>query len=179
VAPLRRATLSIALGCLLALGCHADRRRADAAAPPAQRETAPDFTLQDLAGSSVHLAALRGHPVVIDFWATWCAPCREQIPVLKRFQARHGDEVVVLGVAVDADGRQVVAPFAAKLGISYRVLLGSEALAERYGAFGFPSLYVVGPDGEIVLTHVGVISDEELERAVAPWVQDRRRASLP
>ena len=103
----------------------------------ARREPAsrpPTWTLEDLAGGSVSLAELRGRPVVIDFWATWCAPCEFQIPVLNQLDERYGDRVEVVGIAVDADGREAVAPFAAEHRIAYRVLLGDEDLAQRYGA---------------------------------------------
>jgi len=141
----------------------------------APADPAPRFVLPDLSGAKVDLQQLRGRPVVIDFWATWCAPCLHQIPVLNDFQEHHPKDVVVLGVAVDVGGRDVVAPFAREHDIRYRVLLGDESLAQRYGAFGFPSLYVVGPDGGIAMRHVGLASQEELEEAVAGWVPQARR----
>ena len=104
--------------------------------------------------------------MIIDFWATWCAPCVEQIPVLNAFQAAHYGEVSVLGIAVDGRGIEVVAPFATEHGIQYPVLLGDESLAQEYGAFGFPSLYVIASDGSIAAKHVGVITEEELEEAL-------------
>ena len=127
---------------------------------------APEFTLPDLLGKQTSLADHRGRPVIIDFWATWCAPCVEQIPVLNAFQAAHYGEVSVLGIAVDSRGIEVVAPFANDHDIQYPVLLGDESLAQEYGAFGFPSLYVIAPDGSIVTHHVGVISEVELEEAL-------------
>lgn len=128
---------------------------------------APPFTLTALDGAEVSLESLRGRPVVIDFWATWCAPCVHQIPVLNEFQAAHPDDVVVLGISVDTAGEETVAEFAEEQEIAYRVLFGDSELARRYGAVGFPSLYVVRPDGRIGYAHVGVVSGEELEEAVA------------
>jgi len=127
---------------------------------------APEFTLPDLLGNKISLADHRGRPVIIDFWATWCAPCVEQIPVLNAFQAAHYGEVSVLGIAVDSRGIEVVAPFATEHGIQYPVLLGNESLAQKYGAFGFPSLYVIASDGRIAAKHVGVITGGELEEAL-------------
>lgn len=105
---------------------------------------------------------------MIDFWATWCEPCLAQIPVLNAFYREQGpDGAVVLGIAVDADGREFVAPFAAEHAIAYPVLLGSERLARDYGAPGFPSLAVVDGAGRIDSLHLGVSTREELAAAVA------------
>ena len=161
--PLGR-VLTLALA-LLAVAC-SDENAPGGGEPPA-RAVAPEFTLPDLFGNEISLSDQRGRPVILDFWATWCAPCVQQIPVLNAFQAAHPAEVVVLGVSVDAQGIEVVAPFADEHDIEYTVLLGSESLAQEYGVFGFPSLYVITPDGSIAASHVGVITEEELEEAVA------------
>jgi hypothetical protein len=98
-----------------------------------------------------------------------------QIPVLNAFHERHaGDGVVVLGVSVDVDGDAVVRDFAAEHGVKYTVLLGDESLAREFGALGFPSLFVIAPDGSVDSSHVGVIDAESLEQAV---VQARRRSA--
>lgn len=168
---MRRMGLALAL-LLLGFGCdHGDSAPGNApgAAPERAALAAPAFTLPDLAGGEVSLAALRGRPVVIDFWATWCAPCERQVPVLNEFHAKYGDRIPVLGIAVDADGAAVVADFVKQHSLRYRVLLGDEGLARDYDAFGFPTLYVIRPDGSIHLSHVGVVSPEALESAVAEW----------
>lgn len=148
---------------LVPIGCRIEADGPDGAPPSA----APDFTLSTLDGGEVQLAALRGRTVIVDFWATWCAPCVHQIPVLNAFQAAHPEDVVVLGISVDTDGPEVVAEFAREHQITYPVLLGSPDLAQRYGAFGFPSLYVITPEGTIDTAHVGVVSEEELEEALS------------
>jgi thiol-disulfide isomerase/thioredoxin len=156
----RRLTAPVLLGtALAAAACRVEEPRG-AAVP------APDWTLESLAGGSVSLAELRGRPVVIDFWATWCTPCEFQIPVLNELEERYGERVEVIGIAVDVDGREVVEPFAAEHGIRYRILLGDEGLAQRYGAVGFPSLYVIRADGAIDSSHVGLVEPEALEEAV-------------
>jgi thiol-disulfide isomerase/thioredoxin len=132
-----------------------------------ERPLAPDFELPDLAGQNVRLSDFAGRTLVIDFWATWCIPCKQQIPVLNAFhRSVAGQDVVVLGVAVDAGGRDVVEPFAAEQGIEYRVVLGDEKLAFDYGAPGFPALAVVSPSGHVDSLHLGVIDRASLEAAV-------------
>lgn len=137
-------------------------------APAAEaRKPAPVFTLSDLAGNQVSLASFRGQIVLIDFWATWCAPCIFQIPVLNEFYARHKEDgVVVLGVSIDVDGEEVIPPFIEENPIHYPVLLGDEDLARRYGAPGFPALVVVDQGGGISDLHVGLVEAEELEEVV-------------
>jgi cytochrome c biogenesis protein CcmG/thiol:disulfide interchange protein DsbE len=168
-----RPALALALLAWLALGCErvdpAAARAAHPGSSAADAVTAPDFRLPDLSGQQISLAELRGRPVVIDFWATWCAPCERQVPVLNAFHDKHGERIPVLGIAIDADGAASVGPFVAEHGLRYRVLLGDEGLAQDYEAFGFPTLYVVRPDGTIHSAHVGVVSPEALEAAVAEW----------
>ena len=160
---LRGGLLLLALSLLL-LGCRVESLPGVDGERDAVR--APGFTLPDLLGNQVSLADHQGRPVIIDFWATWCAPCVKQIPVLNAFQAVHYGEVPVFGIAVDSQGIEVVAPFASEHGIEYPVLVGDESLAQQYGAFGFPSLYVIAPDGTIAANHVGVITQQELEEAL-------------
>jgi thiol-disulfide isomerase/thioredoxin len=171
-----RRGLALALLLASALGCgRADPAPvAGAPEPPAGDAApaavlAPDFSLPDLAGGNVSLAELRGRPVVVDFWATWCAPCERQVPVLNAFHDKYGDRIPVLGIAVDVDGAAAVAPFVRAHDLRYRVLLGDEGLAQDYDAFGFPTLYVIRPDGTIHSAHVGVVTPEALEEAVAEW----------
>ena len=155
---------------LLGLGCERmDPAPAAGEASAAEAALAPPFTLPDLAGGEVSLAELRGRPVVLDFWATWCAPCERQVPVLNAFHDKYGDRIPVLGIAVDANGASSVAPFVQEHELRYRVLLGDEGLAQDYDAFGFPTLFVIRPDGTIHSAHVGVVTPEALESAVAEW----------
>jgi thiol-disulfide isomerase/thioredoxin len=150
------------------LGCGAPEGDSPA---DAGRGPAPDFALPNLAGGELSLADLAGRPVVLDFWATWCAPCIRQVPVLNAIHERYGDQVSVVGVSVDVDAEEVVPPFVEEHEIQYRVLLGDEGLAQRYGALGFPTLFVLGPEGTILAVHSGVITEQALEEALAAWIR--------
>jgi thiol-disulfide isomerase/thioredoxin len=172
-----RLGLGVLIACAIGIGCsrHDDRRMAPAAADEAalaaatEPIAAPDFHLSDLSGKSVSLSDLRGKTVVIDFWATWCPPCVFQVPELNKFwQAnKNAGDVTVIGVAVDAEGASVVAPWVKEQGVQYPILLGSETLAKDFGALGFPTLVVVRPDGKIDSLHVGLIELAELEKILA------------
>jgi peroxiredoxin len=130
---------------------------------------APTFALPDLAGRRVDLADYRGRTVVLDFWATWCPPCVFQVPELNAFWREHRDSgrVAVFGVAVDAEGAEVVAPWVEEQGVEYPILIGDESLAREFGALGFPTVVIVAPDGSIQSSHVGLIEAAELEGVVA------------
>jgi thiol-disulfide isomerase/thioredoxin len=159
-----RAIAALMLGGLLA--CDPPEPAPPAAQPEAS-ELAPDFTLEALEGEAVTLSALRGKPVLVDFWATWCEPCEKTIPVLVAFRKKYGERVPVLGVSVDWD-RDAVAPFAERHRMNYPVLFADESLALEYGAPGFPTLFVVDAQGRIAEAHVGVLTLPELEASVAP-----------
>jgi thiol-disulfide isomerase/thioredoxin len=135
---------------------------------PAALQPAPDFTLPLLDGGSVTLSDFRGKTVIVDFWATWCPPCVFQVPELNRLHSAHREagDVVVIGVAVDVDGAEAVGPWVAEQKVGYRIALGDEDLAVRFGAVGFPTLVVVTPDGHIDSLHVGLIEYDELEALV-------------
>ena len=163
---------------LLASGC--SERSAEPAAGPAAETAAstsdeahaglaPDFELESLSGGRVRLSDLRGKTVVIDFWATWCPPCEFQIPELNAFYEAHRQDadVAVLGISVDIDAAEAVSSWVEDKQVKYEVLLGGESVARRYGALGFPTLYIITPDGSVDSEHVGLIESGDLEAALS------------
>ena len=146
---------------------------AEVAAPAAGAVDAvyPDFTLPDMDGVERDFAEWSGKHRLLNFWATWCAPCRREIPLLKTFQDEHGDDgYVVIGIAVDFP--EEVAAYAETAEFNYPILVGQEdamAVAETSGIefIGMPFTMIVTADGELLDTHTGEILEEDLEHIVA------------
>lgn len=127
-------------------------------------EPVPELTLETLDGTSIDLAAQEGKLLLINFWATWCAPCREEIPDLK---ALHTDleNLTVIGIALDRKGREVVEPFAQKLEINYPIVIDEAGTAEAaFGPIpGLPTTILVSPEGQITKRVVGIFPAEDMK----------------
>ena len=133
---------------------------------------APDFSLERLEGGEVSLSDHRGDVVLINFWATWCAPCRAEIPAIEAVhQARQNDGFVVLGVNYQ-ESRDVVEPFARELAVTYPVLLDeSGRIMETYRAIGLPMSVLVDREGIIRVRHTGVLTEEQLDGYLEDLIQ--------
>jgi peroxiredoxin len=127
---------------------------------------APDFSLQDLDGRTVRLADLKGKVVLVEFWATWCPPCREAIPSLERLHRTYGGRgLVTLGVSLDEDRWDSVASFARENGITYTVLRGDESVSSAYAVRMIPLTVLVNKEGFIARQYVGG-DEKSLERDI-------------
>ncbi len=126
---------------------------------------APDFTLTDLSGKEVSLSALRGQVVVLNFWATWCPPCREEIPSFVKLQKELQKQgVQFVGVSLDEEGFEVVRPFAKEYKINYPLLVDEGwTVASRYGATeALPTTVLINRNGQIVATVPGMLTEDIL-----------------
>jgi thiol-disulfide isomerase/thioredoxin len=134
---------------------------------PAQapRGTAQPFTVRTLDGRTLHLSELRGRPVILDFWATWCVPCRTSMPHLSAMQGRYARRgLVVVGLSVDDGPPQAVRRFAERLRLRFPVAMASEGLLDDYGPIrSIPTTIFIDRRGHIVRRVVGYVDEETLE----------------
>ena len=118
---------------------------------------APEFELASFGGGAIRSEDLRGKVVVLDFWATWCAPCIEEIPDLNALHSEYvGDDVVILGVTVESGSYEDVEPYIERFDIEYPVVMGTEDVVRGFGGIiGFPTKFVVSPDWKVYKKHMG------------------------
>ena len=132
----------------------------DNAAP--DKNKAPDFTLVDTKGKKISLSDYKGKVVILDFWATWCPPCRRGIPDLIDIQKEYKNKVAVIGVSLDTDTKDNVVPFMKNFGINYPVVFGTQEIVESYGNIqAIPTSFVIDKKGNIVNQHVGLTPKEK------------------
>ncbi len=148
---------------------HDDDAPATAACPANAKPANLNFTLKDVAGKDVKLASLKGKVVLLDFWATWCGPCKIEIPWFIEFQQKYGkDGLQVVGVSID-DTVEKLKPYAAQMKMNYTVLQGldQDAMQDAYGPlFGIPVTVLISRDGRMCHKHVGLSSKDAFEKEI-------------
>ncbi len=143
----------------------------------AKQATAPDVTFQDLEGNKVSLSSMRGKMVLVNFWATWCEPCRVEIPWMIDFQHKYSSKgFTMLGVAMDDDGKKVVDPFVQKTQfdvdghsetMDYPIVLGNDDIATKFGGLiGLPTSVLISRDGKVIKRYIGLVNQKELEKEI-------------
>ena len=152
-----RGFAAVALSLLLLGGCAPKRCSLTA---EKDRKFSPDFSLKDADGKVVRLSDYRGKAVLLNFWATWCAPCRLEIPWFMEFEQQNKDRgFAVVGISMDEDGWSAVKPFLSQLGVNYRTLMGDAITASVYGGVdALPTTFLIDRSGRIAATHVGLVS---------------------
>jgi thiol-disulfide isomerase/thioredoxin len=129
------------------------------------RKIAPDFTMTDTSGRQVRLSDFHGKAVLLNFWATWCGPCRKEIPLLNQFQQTYEqDRLTVLGVSLEESGWEVVKPYMAAVQFHYPVMIGPQSVAPLYGGLDvIPTTLLIDKFGRIAAVHVGICNRSEYE----------------
>jgi thiol-disulfide isomerase/thioredoxin len=142
--------------------------------------TAPEVTLMDIEGKDISLAQYKGKVVLVNFWATWCDPCRVEIPWLIEAQQKYAAKgFTILGVAMDEEGASVISPFVSKerfdvngaqSQMNYPILVGNDATADKFGGLlGYPTSFLISREGKIVRHVTGPLSPEEL----SAWIKSQ------
>lgn len=142
--------------------------RAGPATGPLIGNRAPELDLVDLDGETVRLADLRGHPLLVNFWASWCVPCVDEFPLIAQAAEEHAaDGLVVVGV-VYQDGAEAARDFMSRMGASWRTVLDPDgSAAARYGIIGPPDTYFIDEDGIIAGRQIGQLSGSDMQRQLA------------
>jgi thiol-disulfide isomerase/thioredoxin len=133
---------------------------------------APDFTLPAVDGSMVSMSSYSGKVILVDFWATWCPPCQEMIPVLSKLHRKYSEKgLVILGVSLDKDGLGVLGTFVHENMIPYKVVMGDNRISKAFGGVAtIPTLYMVDREGRLVRKLVGYHSFGDLEEQVKKYL---------
>jgi thiol-disulfide isomerase/thioredoxin len=130
-------------------------------------EMAPPFLLRDINGKIVSTADWKGKVVILNFWATWCPPCREEVPELVQLQNKYKDQLLVVGASEDEDGPPKVQQFVQRYGVNYPVVMATKELIENYGGVpALPTSFIIDQQGRVMTKHTGLYEYDVYEREV-------------
>jgi len=140
-----------------------------------ERKVAPDFTLKDANGKTVTLSEYKGKVVLLNFWATWCGPCKIEIPWFMEFEQQYKDRgFAVLGVSMDQDGWDAVKPYVEEKKINYRVALGNDSVGDLYGGIeSLPTTFILDRDGRVAATHLGLVDKSDYRNEILQLLDSR------
>jgi thiol-disulfide isomerase/thioredoxin len=166
--PLALVVVAVVVAAMLYFGFHMARRSGPTPPFITKSAPAPDFTLQSLDGTNMRLSDLRGKAVLLNFWATWCGPCKIEMPWFIELQKQYGSQgLQIVGVAMDDSSKEDIAKFAKDMGVNYPVLLGKEAVGDAYGGVpALPESFFIGRDGKIVDKIIGLRGKAEIEDSI-------------
>lgn len=179
--PLALVVVAVIAAGMLFVGFHMARRPGPEAPAILSKSTpAPDFTLEALDGRNMRLSDFRGKAVLLNFWATWCAPCKIEMPWFVDLQKEYGPQgLQIVGVAMDDSSKEDIAKFAQEMGVNYPVLIGKEAVGDEYGGVpALPESFFIGRDGKIVDRIIGLKGKGEIEDSIKKAL-DTSPAAVP
>ena len=158
--------LAIVVSLMLVFGIQQTRHSSQApGAGKLQGQPAPDFELASLDGKNLKLSDFHGKAVLLNFWATWCEPCKVEMPWFVDLQKKYGPQgLQVLGVAMDDSSPKDIADFAQKMGVNYPIVIGKEAVGNEYGGVPYlPSTFYINREGKVIDRVFGLVSRSEIE----------------
>ncbi|MEP7352441.1 MAG: TlpA disulfide reductase family protein [Acidobacteriota bacterium] len=146
--------------------------------PVAIRRAAPSFELKDANGDTAQLADYKGKVVLLNFWATWCSPCKAEMPWFEEFDKKFKDRgFAVLGVSVDEEGWNAVKPYVKEKNFHYRMLLSTEAVSTLYGGVdSLPTTFIIDKDGKIAAVHTGLVAKAVYQKQIEDLLETKNGA---
>jgi thiol-disulfide isomerase/thioredoxin len=137
-----------------------------------QGKSVGDFALTDLEGETIYLSDYQGKYVLLNAWATWCPPCRAEMPDLNKFHQTHQDKGFEILAINAGETRDMAAQFADSLGLGFKVVLDSDGtVLNGLGITGFPTSILIDPEGKVAMIHIGMIFPDDLNNKVLPFLQ--------
>ncbi len=177
--PLVLVVVVLVVAFMLYFGYHQARRNSSSTPRITQSTVAPDFSLETLDGPTMRLSDLRGKAVLLNFWATWCGPCKIEMPWFVDLQKQYGPRgLQIVGVAMDDASKEDIGKFAKDMGVNYPILIGKEAVGEQYGGVNaLPETFLIGRDGKIVDKIIGLRGKGEIEDSIKKALDTRPATS--
>lgn len=164
--PLTLVVVAVVVALMLYVGLHMARRPDwHYTAHLTESSPAPDFSLQSLDGKTTRLSDFRGKAVLLNFWATWCGPCKIEMPWFVDFQKQYGSQgLQIVGIAMDDASKEDIAKFAKDMGVNYPILIGKESVGDQYGGVpALPETFVVARNGKILEKIIGLRGKGEID----------------
>jgi thiol-disulfide isomerase/thioredoxin len=178
--PLALVVVAFVISFAIYVGYHQARRNgATLTSHITQSSPAPDFSLESLDGKMTRLSDFRGKAVLLNFWATWCGPCKIEMPWFVDFQKQYGAQgLQIVGVAMDDSSKEDIAKFAKDMGVNYPILIGKDSVGDQYGGVpALPESFLIARDGKIVDKIIGLEGKAEIEDAIKKALKTRPATS--